>query len=112
MVILAFGLFCFISDYKCKDFVAANATIVEVKNTEDGIYGVSYEVDGQIIKVDDVLEIPAGNRVGDVVDIRYNPNNYNDIIYGDSGNKFIIPIIGGLFLIFGLLNLFRIRRFF
>ena len=96
-----------INDYKKKDkiFTPITATVVGYDTNSDGLQAVivEYAVGTTIYreKSDTYSNMPK--EMGTRIDIKYNPNNPNDIIWvGDSAN-FILPLTSVIFIVCGFL---------
>ena len=71
----------FIDDYKHKDFVDINGTIVNrVVEDEMYFYTISYTIGGENYTADRVFGV-SDYEIGEVVAIRYNPNDVHSIMF-------------------------------
>lgn len=103
------GIFTFLSykqDLKQKDYLKIEATISDKKTDEDGFdtYTITYDVEGKTYTHDDIFAIEDG-EIGSSVKIYYNPNNPDEISWGDKSTGFVMPAMTIIFLLIGLLTI-------
>ena len=63
---------------------------------------VEYEVDGKKYKATYNTYMDNPPEIGSEMSIRYNKNNPKDVIFDKDRNNIGIPIIAGVFIVFGL----------
>lgn len=73
----------------------------------------SYQVDGQTYTKTSNVYSSDQPRLGEDIELKYNPNDPTDIIWADFSIALILYIIGGIFTvigIFGLITSFAVRK--
>ena len=105
IILIVFGIFFFISDNNNKNYVRTEAIVSKVElsreatydidgNREEAMYNifVTYKVDGQ--EYENELGEMYEKKIGDKIDIVYNPNNPN------ANKYFAFFIVITLFIIY------------
>lgn len=104
------GLFVFffftIQTYneKSKNYIEITSEVVDYRYNDEGLKAeiVQYIVDGKTYqKISNAysnIEKPIGSKV----QIKYNPKDPRDAIFKHDSTNVIVPIMGGLFTLFGV----------
>lgn len=113
IILLIFGItFLSIGLIEDKNFIEAEATVKTIINNEEERYiNISFEVDGNVVNT----RYPFFNKeldVGDKVKIKYNPNNYDDVIARNKGYLLTSSIVISVSLFMFLYNLFIILGYY
>jgi len=103
---------------KDKEFTPTTATVVSYKIGNDCLFVTAeYVVDDQtyIFKytASDSFVSPNPLKVGDIIDIKYNPNRPEKAILAGYGVKNIMPmmVICGVMIIFGAIVMIKYRQY-
>ena len=106
LIIFAFGIFSLVINIGIninkRTYIPATANIVDIKNDGDGWYTPIYEYEcvGEVVKIDGFSTTDRSSiRVGDEVNINYNPKNCKQFNINYSDNELFewITIIIALF---------------
>lgn len=107
IVLFVFVFLSMMTDNKHAKFYAATAKITEhyVEDNTDK-YKISYEIDGLTYTKDDIW--PLDNvEVGSFIPIKYNPEDYNHVIYTFSSGYLFFVVLASALLIFGVMGIIR-----
>ena len=90
---------------KSKSYVEIDSIVVDYKINSDGLQAiiVEYVVDGQTFTKESNSYSNMPKDIGTEVAVKYNPNNPGDAIWVHDSTNIILPVIGGLFSVFGLI---------
>ncbi len=94
---------------KNKTFVETESTVVDYQydTNEEGqelrAIIVEYIVDGRTYKKESTSFSTITESIGDKVMIKYDPRNPSDAIWKNDSSNIFIPIVGGVFVIGGIL---------
>lgn len=103
IVIGFFTLLSYKQDNKVKNYLPIEAEIVAISDDEMDFYTISYEIDGKKYVNDDIFSIEGD--VGDKIEILYNPNNPQEISWGDKKSNYMLIIITVFFSFLGLITI-------
>lgn len=110
-VIVGIALLCFavssIKTYNEKNetFVETTSRVVDYKYNDEGLQAivVEYVVDGQTYQKVSNSYSNMPKSIGTEVSIKYNPNNPQDAIWTSDSTNIILPIVGVVFTLSGVI---------
>lgn len=105
------GINIFVYYGKSRNYIAADSKVIDydynyTDNGEQlGTSVITYTVDGKTYKKKSEHYSSTPDPIGTLVKIKYNPDDPSDIIWLNDKNNFILPIIGILAVIGGVLTI-------
>lgn len=96
-----FTILSYIQDNKTNNYIETQATIIGHRNDVKDMYIVSYVIDKKTYTYGNVFGLGEMNN-GQTITIRYNPNNFSEITWGDKKTHIIFPFVSVFFLLLGI----------
>lgn len=84
----------YVVDYEYDEPLNSNSLAAEI---------VEYEIDGKTYKVTSNTSSNTPRSRGSEVKLKYNPDNPNDVIWVNDSFNYILPIVGTVFTVLGII---------
>lgn len=90
---------------KNETFKPVVATVVDYNQNDEGLQAivVEYEVDGETYRKASNSYSNMPKSIGSTVEVKYNPLNPKDAIWVNDSTNIIMPLIGGVFALIGVI---------
>ena len=90
---------------KNKTYKEITSVVVDHVQNDEGLEAiiVEYTVDGRAYRKQSNSYSNMPKSTGTKVQIKYNPNNPNDVIWLNSSTNIVLPLVGGLFALVGII---------
>ena len=89
-------------------FTEATAKVIDYAHDDEGLQAiiVEYNINGVTYKKQSNVYSNMPKSIGTEVGIYYNPNNPADAIWKNDSTNIIMPLLGGIFTVVGLIAMF------
>ncbi len=90
---------------KNKTYKEITSVVVDHVQNDEGLEAIiaEYTVDGRAYRKQSNSYSNMPKSTGTKVQIKYNPNNPNDVIWLNSSTNIVLPLVGGLFALVGII---------
>ncbi len=90
---------------KNKTYTEITSVVVDYANNDEGLKAiiVEYIVDGKTYRQQSTLYSSMPKSIGTQVKVKYNPNNPSEAIWVNDSTNIVLPLVGGLFALIGII---------
>lgn len=91
---------------KNDSYIETIADVIDYNYNDEGLKAiiVQYKVEGNYYQKASNTYSTSAKSIGSQINIKYNPEDPNDVIWSNDSSNFILPIVGAMFLLFGIVS--------